>query len=108
METARFAVTDNIAANHRTGTAFFVQSSAAHSVATLTLTRITAVGNSVGVEANGTNSTLRLAQSTVTGNSTGYSAIASGAVLSYGDNYIDANGSNSGSLGSATNSRRPD
>jgi hypothetical protein len=92
--------TDNTAIGN--GWGFVVQSSAGHSVSTLVLTRITASGNGVGVEAFGANATLLLAQSTVTANNTGYEATSGGVITSYRDNIIDDNGTNAGTLGSAS------
>jgi hypothetical protein len=96
------AVTDSVANNNPNGIGFYVTSAVLHSATNVVLTRTTASGNGVGVEASGTAATIRLAQSTITGNTTGYDAASSGVILSYGDNYIDANGSNTGALGSAT------
>jgi hypothetical protein len=93
------AVSDSAASNN-SGDGFAAQSAAGHSVLSLVLTRATAAGNQIGVDAIGTNANVRLAQSTVTGNVTGYS-IGGGTVVSYGDNYIDDNGGNTGALGGA-------
>jgi hypothetical protein len=95
-------VTDSVAANSTAGgIGFIVQSSAAHSAATLVLTHVAAAANDIGVAAIGSNATVRLGQSTVSGNGTGYE-IAGGAIASYGDNYIDDNGTNVGGLGNAS------
>jgi hypothetical protein len=96
------AVTDSVSSNGTAGSiGFFVQSTTAHSVSRLVLTRVMASGNVVGVAAQGANATLRLTQSTVTAIATGYSASSSGVIFSYGDNTIDDNGSNTGTLTSA-------
>jgi hypothetical protein len=96
------AVTDSVAGNSGgVGLGFFVGSSAGHSVSSLVLTRVTVVGNSVGIR-GGPNATLRLAQSTVTGNDTGYDVQPGGTILSYGDNYLEANRANGATLGTAT------
>jgi hypothetical protein len=95
-------VTDSVAANSTAGgIGFIVQSSAAHSAATLVLTHVATAANDIGVAAIGSNATVRLGQSTVSGNGTGYE-IAGGAIASYGDNYIDDNGTNVGGLGNAS------
>jgi hypothetical protein len=96
------AVTDSVATNHLSGTGFFVGSDVGKSVSRLVLTRITASGNGIGVEANGMNATLWIAQSTITENTTGYRSVLGGAAVSFGDNYIVANGSNTGVLGSGS------
>jgi hypothetical protein len=89
------AVSDSVAANSSVA-GFFVGSAPGLTPANLTLTRVTSIGNPVGVRA-GTNGVLRLAQSTVTGNQTGYS-VQGGTVASYGDNYLSGNGNNDGVL----------
>jgi hypothetical protein len=94
------AVADSVAEiNDSRG--FLVESATGHSASSLTLTRTTASGNGVGVQANGPNATLRLAQSTVAGNGTGY-FVSTGTIFSYGDNALEDNGSNSGTLAAAT------
>jgi hypothetical protein len=95
-------ITDSVAANNRDGAGIGFNVDAPSGAANLTLTRVTASGNLVGVRAQGASATVRLAQSTLSGNGNGFSAISSGTILSYGDNYIDNNGGNTGSLGSAT------
>jgi hypothetical protein len=97
------AVTDSVAANNVSGgfsAGFFVQSAALHSVTRLALTRTTAVGNGVGLEAEGTNATLQLAQSTVTGNGGAYGIFTGAAIITYGDNYIDGTGTGTLTTGS--------
>jgi hypothetical protein len=94
-------VTDSMAGNNN-GAAFSVTSSAGHSVANLVLTRVTSIGNGVGIQAAGANATLLVGHSTVTGNFTGYDASGGGVILSYGDNNIGANTGNTGSLTSAS------
>jgi hypothetical protein len=97
------AVTDSVAANNASGigVGFLVLSAAGQSPSSLVLTRATAVGNTVGIEASGANTTLRVSQSTVTGNASGFVAANGGSIVSFGDNYIDDNGGNAGALGSA-------
>jgi hypothetical protein len=92
-------VTDSFASNNRDGSGIGFDVDANNGPSSLTLTRVTASGNLVGVNAKGANATLRLAQSTVSANNTGFAAITGGTILSYGDNYIDSNGGNVGSLG---------
>jgi hypothetical protein len=96
------AATDSVAANNLVG--FQVFAAPTQSITNLSLTHSTAVGNSYGVVANGTNGMIWLAQSTVTGNTTaGYDANNGGVIMSYGDNYLSAaNGPPIGSLTSAT------
>ena len=103
-------VTDSVAANNLTdfpNSGGFYIGSYNGGIVTLTLTRSAAVGNYLGVSADGTNGTanptLRISQLTVIGNTIGYKNSSSGgAILSYGDNYIEDNGSNVGTLGSAS------
>jgi len=93
------AVTDSVAANNR-GSGFGAGSSAGQSVTNLSLTRSQALGNVIGILANGT-ATLWLSQSTVTGNTAGFDANG-GIIKSYGDNNLQAaNGPNTGSLTTA-------
>jgi hypothetical protein len=98
------ALADSVVAHDSgSGTARFgveVESGAGHSATTLTATRLTAVGNGVGVLAAGANASLRLSQSTITGNATGFAVSAGAAIFSYGDNVIAGNGSNTGALSS--------
>jgi hypothetical protein len=96
------AATDSVANNNTGGTGFFVQSATNHSIATLVLTRVAAVGNNIGIRANGPNAIMRISQVSATGNTTGYAAANGGVIFSYGDNYIDGNGGNSGLLSTAS------
>jgi hypothetical protein len=100
------SLTDSVVAHvNNNTTAHFgveVESGTGHSPTTLTATRLTAVGNGVGVIAAGTNATLRLSQSTITGNGTGFVVGAGSTVVSYGDNVIADNATNTGALTSAS------
>jgi hypothetical protein len=85
-------VTDSVAANNKngpsTGNGFLAQSSLNHSVAFMFLTRVTAVGNGVGISSFGNNAAVTLGQSSVTNNDIGTSVSNGATGFSYGDNYI--------------------
>jgi hypothetical protein len=92
------AVTDSVSEQGSGGPGFAAISASGHSVTQLTLTRITAANNTIGVQAVGTNATISLTQSTITGNSAGFFAGNNGTIVSFGDNTLTANGSSTGSL----------
>jgi hypothetical protein len=99
------AVTDSVAANNvngSNGTGFLVQSAQNQSVALLSLSHSSAVNNTYGISAVGTNAVLNVGLSTVSQNGAGYSIGTGAFIFSYGDNYFDGNTGNSGNLSTAT------
>jgi hypothetical protein len=84
VQSGNIAVTDSVAANN--GSAGFSVTGIGSS---LSLTRVKAVGNNIGVQADA--GMLWLAQSTITGNAFGIDAESGGTINSYADNYLSNN-----------------
>jgi hypothetical protein len=96
---AKATVTDSIAANNlgsppNGSVGFFVQAAGAKT--TLVLTRSTAMGNEVGIQASGTNGAIRIGGSVVTENTTGFTVSSPAQIFTYQDNIFDDNGTPSG------------
>jgi len=96
-------VTDSVSANNG-NRGILVGTITGHSPVNVSLTRTQVLGNSTGLELNGSPVTVWVAQSTISGNTTtGYSAVNGAVLNSYSNNFLAAaNGPPGAVLGSAS------